>query len=571
MGTVNVTLGEDTRLNLILGQQDENEVREVVFDFSGWYTTYGSGTISLSVQRSKDQWPYEVELTVDNTNHTATWTITDTDTGYAGVGMIQITYTVGTAKKKSVVYRFTVYKSLGATGNVITPVQLQTWMDEVDQDIADIKQDLQELIDHGTDGGMSARAKLALINCFKGVWWMSEESDDLIAELISSLYSNYVAVTGMTLNTHTLTVERGSSQQITATVTPNNATVKSINWTSSNTAIATVDEQGNVTGVSVGSVTIQAKTADGGYIDTCSVTVQQAVINYTITNNLTNAINSNTATSITENSSYSGTITATEGNRITSAVITMGGTDVTSDVYSNGEISIGAVTGDVVITVIAEEIGNIFENVAINTGYMVNASTGAVSASSNKFATDMADVSEYAGQVIYVECLDGTPSTGSTYEYRLVFYDSSEAFISSIYCNPTTLSQLIPSNAKYMRVGGLWSTLTGINAYVAKNAIESMTEGGYYNVQDGVIAPSTSYAHTLVPVVAGKFYIKNVFSAVFFDENQEYVRGRGNMSGSANVDIYSGESYIGANSTTANIDSIEIYTATDYQIGTVSI
>ena len=146
MGTVNINLSSDTQLNMILGQQDETEVREVVFDFSGWYTTYGSGTISLSVQRSKDQWPYEVELTVDNTNHTATWTITDTDTGYAGVGMVQITYTVGTAKKKSVVYRFTVYRSLGATGNVITPVQLQTWMDEVDQELADVKQDFNKAI-----------------------------------------------------------------------------------------------------------------------------------------------------------------------------------------------------------------------------------------------------------------------------------------------------------------------------------------------------------------------------------------------------------------------------------------
>ena len=167
MGTVNIDLSSDTQLNMILGQQDETEVREVVFDFSGWYTTYGSGTISLSVQRSKDQWPYEVELTVDNTNHTATWTITDTDTGYAGVGMVQITYTVGTAKKKSVVYRFTVYKSLGATGNVITPVQLQTWMDEVDQEITDIKQDLQDLQEEieGGGSGLTDDVKQALYDC----------------------------------------------------------------------------------------------------------------------------------------------------------------------------------------------------------------------------------------------------------------------------------------------------------------------------------------------------------------------------------------------------------------------
>lgn len=196
MGTVNVTLGEDTRLNLILGQQDENEVREVVFDFSGWYATYGSGTISLSVQRSKDQWPYEVELTVDNTNHTATWTITDTDTGYAGVGMVQITYTVGTAKKKSVVYRFTVYKSLGATGNVITPVQLQTWMDEVDQEITDIKQDLSDLEDRvevleegGGGSGLTDDIKQALYDCISHIGaWTDEHGQDYVDALYDALY-----------------------------------------------------------------------------------------------------------------------------------------------------------------------------------------------------------------------------------------------------------------------------------------------------------------------------------------------------------------------------------------------
>ena len=186
MSTVNIDLSSDTQLNMILGQQDETEVREVVFDFSGWYTTYGSGTISLSVQRSKDQWPYEVELTVDNTNHTATWTITDTDTGYAGVGMVQITYIVGTAKKKSVVYRFTVYRSLGATGNVITPVQLQTWMDEVDQEITDIKQDLEEIKSGGT--GLSDEAKQALLACFQNVAWIDDDGSDYYDALESALY-----------------------------------------------------------------------------------------------------------------------------------------------------------------------------------------------------------------------------------------------------------------------------------------------------------------------------------------------------------------------------------------------
>lgn len=157
MSTINIDLGEATQLNVLVGQQDENEVQSVVFDFSDWYTAYGSGTLSLSIQRSKDEWPYAGELTIDSANHTGTWEISDTDSAYAGVGQIQLSYTVDTAVKKSVIYRFTVYRSLGANGNVITPVQIQDFIDEVEDaledieaDIADIKQDLLQVYVDGT-------------------------------------------------------------------------------------------------------------------------------------------------------------------------------------------------------------------------------------------------------------------------------------------------------------------------------------------------------------------------------------------------------------------------------------
>jgi len=145
MSSVNIDLAADAILNVMVGQQDENEVREVVFDFSDWYTTYGSGTISLAIQRPKDEWPYEGTLTVDNSTHKATWEISDTDSAYAGVGQIQLSYTVGTAVKKSVVYRFTVHKSLGAMGNVITPIQIQTFIDEVTEALEDMQEELNDV------------------------------------------------------------------------------------------------------------------------------------------------------------------------------------------------------------------------------------------------------------------------------------------------------------------------------------------------------------------------------------------------------------------------------------------
>lgn len=76
---------------------------------------------------------------------------------------------------------------------------------------------------------------------------------------------------------------------------------------------------------------------------------------YSVTNNLTNVTNSNTATSETSGTSYSGTLTPTSTYEMSSVVITMGGTDITSTAYTSGTgaISIAIVTGNIVITATA--------------------------------------------------------------------------------------------------------------------------------------------------------------------------------------------------------------------------
>jgi hypothetical protein len=73
-----------------------------------------------------------------------------------------------------------------------------------------------------------------------------------------------------------------------------------------------------------------------------------------ITNNLTECTNSNSAVSIIDGESYSATISANEGYEISSLVVTMGGIDITSTAVSGGNISIAEVTGNIVITAVAE-------------------------------------------------------------------------------------------------------------------------------------------------------------------------------------------------------------------------
>jgi uncharacterized protein YjdB/endonuclease I len=89
-----------------------------------------------------------------------------------------------------------------------------------------------------------------------------------------------VAVTGVSLSASTASVAVGSTTSLTATVSPSDATNKNVTWSSSNTSIATVSS-GVVSGVSAGNATITVTTADGGWTDTCTVTVSATTIDVT--------------------------------------------------------------------------------------------------------------------------------------------------------------------------------------------------------------------------------------------------------------------------------------------------
>ena len=68
---------------------------------------------------------------------------------------------------------------------------------------------------------------------------------------------------GIGLNYDSLTLQKGESRKVTATVTPDNAVDKSVKWATGNSAIATVDQNGNVKAVAAGSTTLSATTSNG--------------------------------------------------------------------------------------------------------------------------------------------------------------------------------------------------------------------------------------------------------------------------------------------------------------------
>ena len=84
-------------------------------------------------------------------------------------------------------------------------------------------------------------------------------------------------VTSVSLGKKELSLYVGGSESLSVTVLPSDATDKSVTWTSSNAAVASVSADGKVTANKAGTAVITVKTADGGCQATCAVTVKQHV------------------------------------------------------------------------------------------------------------------------------------------------------------------------------------------------------------------------------------------------------------------------------------------------------
>lgn len=144
---------------------------------------------------------------------------------------------------------------------------LQTDMTTVNNDVSELKSGLSEI----SSKAFSSTAKVLLISLLKNAVYTSDQTDTIDAFDTALNIGDIVAVTGISLDSSTKTVTAGDTVTITATITPSNATNKGIVWTSSDETVATVNG-GIVTGVGNGTAVITAKTVDGGFTATCSVT-----------------------------------------------------------------------------------------------------------------------------------------------------------------------------------------------------------------------------------------------------------------------------------------------------------
>jgi len=91
------------------------------------------------------------------------------------------------------------------------------------------------------------------------------------------LYALAIRETGISISNQAITLNMGTPQTLKAVITPSSATNKNVKWTSSNSAVATIDTHGKITPVSVGTSNIIATTDDGSFTATCVLAVQTGV------------------------------------------------------------------------------------------------------------------------------------------------------------------------------------------------------------------------------------------------------------------------------------------------------
>ncbi len=110
----------------------------------------------------------------------------------------------------------------------------------------------------------------------------------------------YKGVNGVRINVNSKELGVDDTLQLTANISPNDATNKNVSWISSNEGVASVDDNGLVTAKALGSADITVRTEDGGYEKTCSIIVKEIAVTGVSLNVKTATIGINKTYKLTE-------------------------------------------------------------------------------------------------------------------------------------------------------------------------------------------------------------------------------------------------------------------------------
>lgn len=135
------------------------------------------------------------------------------------------------------------------------------------------------LVDENTGLVTGVKPGIATITCAA----QNHPEENFDTCVITVKEAPVVHVTGITLDCDYKEIEVKDTFKLNAIITPEDAAVKNVTWSSSNEKIATVDQNGNVKGVAKGECVITATTADGGLTASCTIKVKASATNVPVT------------------------------------------------------------------------------------------------------------------------------------------------------------------------------------------------------------------------------------------------------------------------------------------------
>lgn len=145
-----------TPFPIAIGYSGEHNVDAVIFDFSPWAEQFGTGVLTLILNRPTDAEPYPIALeAVAGSETQVMWTITNTDTAMTGVGQAQLMYSVDNQIRKSCC--FDVYVGKSITGSVDPGDPYQTWLEKMIAERIEAEQAAEESAGSAENAAASAK------------------------------------------------------------------------------------------------------------------------------------------------------------------------------------------------------------------------------------------------------------------------------------------------------------------------------------------------------------------------------------------------------------------------------
>jgi len=306
-------------------------------------------------------------------------------------------------------------------------------------------------------------------------------------------------VTGVSVSPTSTNTRVGRTVELTKTIQPANASDKAVTWSSDAEGVATVDENGVVTGVAEGTAHITVTTHDGGFQATCTVTVAAGLPNFT--ENDHEWIKISNASKLVAGRFYVigvGAKGVTATNDLSDGYLAKASTTITDGVIASGTLGAN--------TAIFELGGNSTDGWTLyeltdeeNTGYLSGTTSSNLAWSESATTTPIS----------FDE--DGNAVLGNGSEYRVLYNNSSPRF--KPYSGAQT-SMSVPQ--LYM-----WAELSHSVTFDANGGVAESVPGVERTDEGKIIIPATTPTHSDISKAFGGWY-KSDAPATLYNAGDEF-------------------------------------------------